>query len=553
MTISKRPASRNAADSPAAPAPQKAHRAKKSIYRHQAPEVAAVFAGAGKPGRVAVVAIDYAKKEHRAMIVNGDGEVLRQPFTVTNNAEGVAFLLEAVRTTIKRHAIKPTQVIYGGEDEPAYVTNFLTALAAKKALVTRVNAAQAKDQREGFSASTDDLDLLGIAKCILTRRVTMASPARLADEESRRVLALRELVRGRRRMVFSLTASKNQIHSLADRLFPGFLDEKKSGVLPFGDASLDLMEAGFSAPAVARRRSAGLVTLLCRGGCGETKAREKAAQLLECARSALAPEPSQVAALQESMGSSVRLLRSTMEVIENLTASMAEELSRLPAAFFTTVPGVGVVLASALAAELGPHLHTNSFARQCAYAGIVPRTSQTGGPSQPATQGAPLRRCNRILKDYLVQAASKQQRWGPPEFKAAYAQLKGSGQHADYIIARRLLRTFRALHRQHRPWLPPDLRDENYTKTKTGRAAQSAYYHEMLEKLAVKWRRGPRWTQYFGADRVLGASLRTANSLFGFGLRFPERSAARHRTPAATADTSLSSTCDPDTAEDEPG
>jgi len=35
-------------------------------------------------------------------------------------------------------------------------------------------------------------------------------------------------------------------------LFPGFLDEKKSGILPFGQASLELMEAAFSAPAVAR-------------------------------------------------------------------------------------------------------------------------------------------------------------------------------------------------------------------------------------------------------------------------------------------------------------
>ncbi|MEK6192600.1 MAG: transposase, partial [Chloroflexota bacterium] len=365
--------------------------------------------------------------------------------------------------------------------------------------------------------------------------------------------ALRELVRGRRRMVFSLTAVKNQIHALTDRLFPGFLDEKKSGIIAFSEASLALMEAAFSAPAVARRKPAALATLLCRGGCGETKAREKAAQLQECARSALAPEPSQVAAMQESLGSSVRLLRCTMDVIENLTAAMAEELSRLPAAFFTTLPGVGVVLASALAAELGAHLHTASFGRQCAYAGIVPRTSQTGGPGQPATQGAAPRQCNRILKDYLVQAASKQQQWGPPEFKAAYAQLQSRGQHADYIIARRVLRTLRALHRQHGPWLPPALRDENYTKTKAGRAARSAYYHDLLVKLTGKWRRGPRWTQYFGADRVLGSSLRTANSLCGFGLRFPERSAAAPSKPATSAGSSFSSTCDPDTADDEPG
>jgi len=551
MTISKRPVSRAAAA--AVPVPPAVRRAKQSIYQHQAPEVAAVFAGAARPEKVAVVAIDYAKKEHRAMIVNGDGGVLRQPFTVTNNAEGVNFLLEAVRTTIKRHAIKPAHVIYGGEDEPAYVSNFLGALAGKKALVTRVNAAEAKKQREGFTASTDDLDLLGIAKCILTRRVTMASPARLADEESRRVLALRELVRGRRRMVFSLTAVKNQIHSLADRLFPGFLDEKKSGVIAFSEASLELMAESFSAPALARRKPATLATLLCRGGCGEAKAREKAAQLQECARAALAPEPSQVAALQESLGSSVRLLRSTMDVIDNLTAAMAEELSRLPAAFFTTLPGVGVVLAAALAAELGPHLHTASFSRQCAYAGIVPRTSQTGGPGQPAAQGAPPRRCNRILKDYLVQAASKQQQWGPPEFKAAYAQLQSRGQHADYIIARRVLRTLRALHRQHGPWLPAELREENYTRTKAGRAARSAYHHDLLDKLTVKWRRGPRWTEYFGADRVLGASLRTANSLFGFGLRFPERNAAAPPKSANSASGSLSPTCDPDTADDEPG
>ena len=68
---------------------------------------------------MAVVAIDYTRAERRAMIVNGDGEVLRQPFTVSNNAEGVAFLLEAVRVIVDRHAIKPAQVIYGAKDEPS--------------------------------------------------------------------------------------------------------------------------------------------------------------------------------------------------------------------------------------------------------------------------------------------------------------------------------------------------------------------------------------------------------------------------------------------------
>ena len=88
--------------------------------------------------------------------------------------------------------------------------------------------------------------------------------------------------------------------------------------------------------------------------------------------------------------------------------------------------------------------------------------------------------------------------------------------------------------------------------TKAGRAARSAYYHDLLDKLVVKWRRGPRWTEYFAADRVLGSSLRTANSLFDFGLRFPARAAAPLKPPDATG-SSLSPTCDPDTADDEAG
>ena len=69
MKISKQPSSRAAAAAPAVPVTKTARRAKKSIYQHQAPEVGALFAAAGRPERVAIVAIDYAKKEHADLIV----------------------------------------------------------------------------------------------------------------------------------------------------------------------------------------------------------------------------------------------------------------------------------------------------------------------------------------------------------------------------------------------------------------------------------------------------------------------------------------------------
>ncbi len=508
----------------------------RSIYRQQAPEVARLFAAAGRAERVAAVAMDFAKVFHRVMIINGAGEILREAFTVRNDAPGALFLLDAVGKCTKRHGIKAAHVFYGGEDEPSYVSNFLAALAVKGALVLRVNAREAKRQRESFTASTDDLDLLGICKCLLGRRVQLAGPPPPHDEPGRRVRSLREIVRQRRRMVFALTSAKNQTHALVDRLFPGFLDEDQSGVVPFGVACLALMEGGFSAPQLARKRQSSLAALLRRSGIQAKRAEEKAMKIRELAQAALPPQPAQVPALQRSLASSVRLLRGLQEVIDNLTAAMAEELSYLPAAFFTTLPGVGVVLAAALAAELGAHLHTRPFGRQCAYAGIVPRTAQSGGPQSPSVQGEPPRRCNRILKDYLVQAASKQQQWGEAEFKDAFAKLKAGGQHAEFIIARRVLRTLRALHRQNAPYLPPELREIRTPFTKARRRAQRTYYHQLLEKLETKWNKAPHWPAFLGPDRPLGQSLRAANELFELGLLLPgERAAARTRKKKAAA------------------
>jgi hypothetical protein len=38
------------------------------------------------------------------------------------------------------------------------------------------------------------------------------------------------------------TEVRNRIHTVVDRLFPGFLDERKTGIVPFTSSSLYLME-----------------------------------------------------------------------------------------------------------------------------------------------------------------------------------------------------------------------------------------------------------------------------------------------------------------------
>jgi len=131
-------------------------------------------------------------------------------------------------------------VFFGGEDYPSYAENFLRRLRQEKFLVVRVNAWEAKQQRDNFQASSDSLDLLGIARCCLTRRGQSVRDLPEAYPN------LRLATRDRDKLVRMRTAVSNRIHSYVDRLFPGFLSEGKSALEPFSKASLELMEDRFS-------------------------------------------------------------------------------------------------------------------------------------------------------------------------------------------------------------------------------------------------------------------------------------------------------------------
>jgi hypothetical protein len=148
-----------------------------SIYRNQNALLRALFERAADPRKVLCVALDYAKHKHVALCCDGNGDILRQPFAVENTVEGVAFLIEQISATARRRKIPKCDIFLGGEDEPSYVANFTTALRARQYLVLRVNAAEAAENRENQIASTDLLDLLGIAKTLLSRRARATGPA----------------------------------------------------------------------------------------------------------------------------------------------------------------------------------------------------------------------------------------------------------------------------------------------------------------------------------------------------------------------------------------
>ena len=149
----------------------------------------------------------------------------------------------------------------------SYADNFVSTLRSKGWLVAGVNAHDAKKQRTNMQASTDVLDLTGIATMLINRRANCYRP------QSGIYLNLRNRVRHREKLVKMTTQVRNQIHTVVDRLFPGFLDEKKSGITPFTKNSLYLMENRFSAPQIHRRRKQNLIGVLKQHGTHEPEQR----------------------------------------------------------------------------------------------------------------------------------------------------------------------------------------------------------------------------------------------------------------------------------------
>jgi transposase len=74
----------------------------------------------------------------------------------------------------RHRRIKKEHEFFGGEDAQSYAENFVNTLRSEGFLVANVNAYEAKKQRENLQASTDRLDLMGIAVMLLNRRANCA-------------------------------------------------------------------------------------------------------------------------------------------------------------------------------------------------------------------------------------------------------------------------------------------------------------------------------------------------------------------------------------------
>ena len=418
---------------------------KRNIYRNQSQEILSLFESAGDRNKVMCIPMDYAKKDHVVMFCNGNGDILRKPFSVKNSLEGKNYLLNQVKKSCQHRGIASQHVFFGGEDCGSYADNFIAALRSDNWVVAGVNACDAKKHRDNKQASTDILDLLGICKMLLEYKGN-CSPAQTGIYWN-----LRMLVRQRRKLVQMMTGVKRRIHFIVDQIFPGFLDEKKSGIFPFSRGSLALMSNRFSVHQIRRRNRSTLSRFLARNLVHH--ADHCAKHLQKYTSQVLQPPEKYIATLQLSLQQQVKLFACLQESIQQMEKEIAEHLAQTPGAFLTSVRGIGIVLAAGVCAEIGDPDKQKSLNQLVSYAGIVPRIKQTGGVKGKTQVKKVAKRCNRILKDYVVRSGSHIGINGPAELKLDYKRRGAQGQHADFGMSRRYLRMAMCLMRTSQTYL----------------------------------------------------------------------------------------------------
>jgi len=162
----------------------------KSIFPGKNQGLVELFESAGRPSKVGCVVFDYAKRTHTALICDGAGRRLKGAFPVPNSPEGIDTVLERVEKICRKHQIERRHVFCGGESCGSYAVNFVHGVEQRGFLVVSVNPAEAKKQRENLQASTDKVDLLGIAKLLLDQRGSTRSTevlSKVVDRKRRSV------------------------------------------------------------------------------------------------------------------------------------------------------------------------------------------------------------------------------------------------------------------------------------------------------------------------------------------------------------------------------
>ena len=384
------------------------------------------------------VGIDVSKDKHDCFIVNSEGEVLADVFTIHNTMDGFNFLLQRIREcTMPQDKIK-----VGLEATGHYSYNLLGFLLDNGLPTYVLNPLRTNLNPKSLSLTntkTDRVDARTIATMLLSDAgLKPYTDTAYHNEE------LKSLTRYRFDKVKERTKLKSSISRLVCILFP----ELEKLVPTLHMASIyALLEEFPDAKQIAAAHLTRLKALLETASKGHYK-RDMALRIRDAARNSIgAFMPAKSLELQH-----------TIRLIRELDAEIAEIEERIQSIMndlhspITTIPGMGVRMAAMILAEVGDFTRFVSPDKLLAYAGMSPSTYQSGQLKNcyPHME----KRGSRYLRYALYNATKCVCHWNP-NFAAYLAKKRAEGKHYNVALShatKKLVRLIFAMEKSKQPY-----------------------------------------------------------------------------------------------------
>ena len=386
-----------------------------------------------------IVGIDIGKNHHEASIVSPEGKQIGRSLRFATTHKGADSLMSFIFKNIGN-----SPCVFGMEATGHYWYPIYSFLKAKGYTIYVINLIQSDSLRKMYIRQTknDSIDSFLIAEVI---RFGQFGTTSMADEN---ILAMRQLCRYRDSVISSRTEIKLRIGTIMEQIFPEY--EKQFSSL-WVSTSMGILEKYLTPENIENAPIDELFEII-KDKSHNRLTKAKAISIKEAAADTFG-----IKIAQDAFSFQLKQLIDRMNFldkqIEALDCQILEYYEKFDC-YLHTIPGIGMIAAATILAEIGDINRFKSSSALVAFAGIDPTVRQSGEFS--STHNHMSKRGSPYLRHAIFLAATTCSFHNSP-LNAYYKKKRDQGKHhltATGAVARKLTTIIYAVLRDSKPYEP---------------------------------------------------------------------------------------------------
>ena len=386
-----------------------------------------------------IVGIDIGKNHHEASIVSPEGKQIGRSLRFATTHKGADSLMSFIFKNIGN-----SPCVFGMEATGHYWYPIYSFLKAKGYTIYVINPIQSDSLRKMYIRQTknDSIDSFLIAEVI---RFGQFGTTSMADEN---ILAMRQLCRYRDSVISSRTEIKLRIGTIMEQIFPEY--EKQFSSL-WLSTSMGILEKYLTPENIENAPIDELFEII-KDKSHNRLTKAKAISIKEAAADTFG-----IKIAQDAFSFQLKQLIDRMNFldkqIEALDCQILEYYEKFDC-YLHTIPGIGMIAAATILAEIGDINRFKSSSALVAFAGIDPTVRQSGEFS--STHNHMSKRGSPYLRHAIFLAATTCSFHNSP-LNAYYKKKREQGKHhltATGAVARKLTTVIYAVLRNGKPYEP---------------------------------------------------------------------------------------------------